>query len=101
MWILMARAPAPDVPYWPGRRWIAGLDALGWPLAGVLLLADAPMPTGSTGLTWVASATWCALGRVHRALWAKHRHRFMTWRWGRAAAALLLIGFVPKMSASI
>lgn len=30
MWVLFARADPPDAPYWPGRRWLAALDAVGW-----------------------------------------------------------------------
>ena len=27
MWLLYARPPQPDAPYWPGRRWLAVADA--------------------------------------------------------------------------
>jgi hypothetical protein len=45
----------------------------------------------------VVVALLCSLSRLHRALWVNHRYRFTTWRWGRALAALLLVGAVMKL----
>ncbi len=41
MWMLFARAPPPDAPYWPGRRWWAALDALAWPAGWIAAVAHA------------------------------------------------------------
>jgi len=49
----------------------------------------------------IAWAAWSAFGRLHRALWNNHRYRFTTWRWGRAVAALLVLGFAMKLAASL
>jgi len=98
MWLLVAREPRPDAPYWPGRRWLAAVDAAMWPLLSVLLLSHAPRPVGLVGPFVAAVAVLCALGRLHRALWVNHRYRFTTWRWGRIAAALMLMGVVLKLS---
>lgn len=38
MWLLFARAPAPDAPYWLGRRWFSAIDAVAWPSATWLVL---------------------------------------------------------------
>jgi hypothetical protein len=46
MWILFTPAPRPDAPYWPGRRWLAALDAIAWPVGWVLVVAQAPTPMG-------------------------------------------------------
>ena len=97
MWLLIAREPAPDVPYWPGRRVCAAVDATAWPLFWVLLFSHAPKPVGLVGPFVAAVALLCALGRLHRALWVNHRYRFTTWRWGRVVAALLLIGAIMKL----
>ena len=97
MWLLIAREPAPDAPYWPGRRVYAAVDAAAWPLFWVLLFSHAPKPVGLVGPFVAAVALLCALGRLHRALWVNHRYRFTTWRWGRVVAALLLIGAVMKL----
>ena len=101
MWMLVARTPRPDASYWPGRRWLAALDAVGWPAAWTLAVAHAPMPTGVVGMVVIAWAAWGALGRLHRALWNNQRYRFTTWRWGRVVAALLVLGFAMKLSASL
>ena len=37
MWLLVAREPRPDAPDWPGRRLLAAVDAVAWPLLWVLL----------------------------------------------------------------
>ncbi len=98
MWLLYARAPAPDAPYWPGRRWLAAVDAAVWPLLWVLVFSHAPRPVGLVGPFVAAVALLCAWGRLHRALWENHRYRFTTtWRWGRVAAALVLIDLVMKL----
>ena len=97
MWLLVAREPRPDAPYWAGRRLLAAVDAAVWPLMWVLVFRHAPAPMGLVGPFVVALAVLCALGRLHRAVWVNHRYRFTTWRWGRAVAALLLMGVVMKV----
>jgi hypothetical protein len=91
MWLLVARPPMPDAPHWRGRRWLAAVDALAWPL--VVLLVFRHVSPG-VGLFWpvLASVTMlAALDRLHRAVFFNHRYRFTTWRWGRAAVAVLLM----------
>lgn len=99
MWLLIAREPTPDAPYWKGRQLLAAVDAIAWPIFFVLLIhhAPAPAPVGIVGPFVTALAVLCALGRLHRALWANHRYRFTTWRWGRIAAAFILVGLVMKV----
>jgi hypothetical protein len=98
MWLVIARRSSPDAPYWYGRRWLAAVDALAWPVLWVLLFSHAPKPVGLVDPFVAAVACLCALGRVHRALWVNHRYRFTTWRWGRVAAALLLFGGLLKFA---
>ncbi len=100
MWLLYARAPAPDVPYWPGRRWLAAVDAAGWPLLWVFVFSNSPTPVGLVGPFVAAVALLCALGRLHRALWENHRYRFTTWRWGKLAAAFFVLGVAIKLMLS-
>ena len=97
MWLLGARAPLPDAPYWPGRRLLAAVDALAWPLVWAIVFSHAPKPVGLVGPFVAAVALLCAMRRLHRALFLNHRYRFATWRWGRVTAALLLIGVVVKL----
>jgi hypothetical protein len=98
MWLLVAREPRPDAPYWPGRRWLAAFDAALWPLLWVLLFSHVPKPVGIVGPFVAAVALLCALGRLHRALRLNHRYWFTTWRWGQMAAALMLLGVALKLS---
>ena len=97
MKLLIAREPASDAPYWPGRRVLAAVDAAVWSLFWMLLFSHASKPVGLVGPFIAAVALLCALGRLHRALWVNHRYRFTTWRWGRVVAALLLIGAIMKL----
>ena len=96
MWLLVAREPLPDAPYWQGRHLLAAVDAVVWPIVWVLLINDAPAPVGLVGPFLSAVALLCGLGRLHRALWVNHQYRFTTWRWGRVLAALMLLGLVMK-----
>lgn len=97
MWLLVAREPRQDAPYWPGRRLLAAVDAAVWPLLWVMVFSHVPKPIGLVGPFVAAVAILFALGRLHRALWVNHRYWFTTWRWGRIAAALLLMGVVMKL----
>ena len=49
MWLLVAREPRPDAPEWPGRRLLAAVDAVAWPLMWVLLIRQVPGPAGLVG----------------------------------------------------
>jgi hypothetical protein len=99
MWILFARAPSPDAPYWPGRRLLASVDAVGWPRFWVGVFMHAPKPTGIVPPIVTAIALLYGLGRLRLALSMNHRYRFTTWRWGRLLAALLLLGAMTKLLA--
>jgi hypothetical protein len=101
MWLLVAREPRPDAPDWPGRRLLAAVDAVAWPLLWVLLIRHVPGPAGLVGPFVTALAVLLGLGRLHRALWENHRYWFTTWRWGKVLGAMLLIGFVMKLSMSV
>jgi hypothetical protein len=101
MWLLIAREPKPDAPYWQGRHLLAAVDAVAWPILLMLLINHAPAPVGLVGPFASAVAILCVLGRLHRALWLNHRYRFTTWRWGRIAAAFVLFGLVMKMMLSV
>lgn len=98
MWLLVAREPRADARDWPGRRWLAALDAVIWPLLWVMVMTHAPQPVGLMGPFVTAVALLCALRRLHTALMITHRYRFTTWRWGKVGAAMLLIGLVLKLT---
>jgi hypothetical protein len=96
MWLLYARAPPPDSPYWPGRRWLAVLDAAVWPGLWMMAIAQMPGHGGLVPAVITAFAGMSALRRVRTALLANHRYRFTTWRWGRVVVWLMLFGLVLK-----
>jgi hypothetical protein len=80
MWLVVAREPKPDAPYWPGRRFFAAVDAAVWPLLWVLVFSQAPKPVGVVCPFVAAVALLCGM------------------RWGRIAAALLLMGLALKLA---
>jgi len=98
MWLVLTRAPLPDAPYWPGRRLLALVDAVSWPIGWIVLAANLPQPAGVVGPIVMALAALSALGRAHRAIWVNHRYHFTTWRWGRWALILLSVGVVLKVA---
>lgn len=97
MWFVLTRAPLPDAPYWPGRRLLALVDAVTWPVAWVIVATQLPKPAGIVAPIIVALAVLSALGRVHRAAWLNHRYHFTTWRWARVAVAALLFGLLLRL----
>lgn len=97
MWILFARSPSPDAPYWPGRRWLAAADAVAWPAVWVLLLRALPEPSGIVLPLMCAVAAMVAVRRLRRAVWANHRYQFTTWHWCRTVGNLLLVGCLLKL----
>ena len=98
MWILFARAPLPDRPYWTGRRVLAALDALLWPALAVLLLAQVPGAPGVLKPVLGALALLAALHRLHVAWFRNHRYGFTTAWVARALLVLLLVGVVLKVA---
>lgn len=101
MWLLVAPEPRANAPHWTGRRWIAAIDAVAWPLFWVLLLGQIDSPVGIVGPMVVAIALLVSGERIHRAVWVNHRYWFTTWRWGRIVVSLFVIGMVLKLAASV
>ena len=101
MWLWLVREPPADAPYWPGRRWLAFVDAVGWPGLWILMTNQVSQPVGLFGPFVGALVLLCALGRVRRALWVNHRYRFTTWRWGRIAITLMLFGALLKLMLAV
>ena len=100
MWILFTPIPRPDAPYWPGRRWLAALDAVAWPGAWVFGVAHVPMSMGIVGTLVIAWAALSAAARLHRAVLRNERYRFTTWRWGRVLVGMVLLGLMMKLVAT-
>jgi hypothetical protein len=100
MWLLVAREPRANAPYWTGRRWLAAVDAVAWPLLWVLLLGQIDAPVGIVGPMVIAVALLFSVERIHRAVWVNHRYWFTTWRWARVVGALMVIGMMLKLMVS-
>ncbi|HAX21074.1 MAG TPA: hypothetical protein DCY64_12425 [Hydrogenophaga sp.] len=101
MWLLVAREPRANAPHWAGRRWLAVIDAVVWPLFGLFLLSRIDAPVGIIGPMVYAIALLISAERIHRAVWVNHRYWFTTWLWGRVVAVLLVIGLMLKLAASV
>lgn len=98
MWVLFARAPPPDAPYWPGRRWLAAVDAVVWPGAAWAALNHVADRGGLLLAFIMAMLVMSAARRLLRALLANHRYHFTTWRWGRRLVFVLAIGYALKLA---
>ena len=101
MWMIFARAPPPDALVWPGRRALALVDAVAWPVAWVTFVLGLPMPLGLAGQCVLAYCGVAALRRAHRALVQNHRYHFTTWRWGRWVVLALAFGFALKLAVQL
>lgn len=100
MWILFTPIPRLDAPYWPGRRWLAALDAVAWPGAWVFGVAHVPMSMGIAGMLIIGCAALSAVSRLQQALLRNERYRFTTWSWGRVLVGLVLLGLMLKLAAT-
>ncbi len=99
MWLLVAREPGPDAPQWAGRKILAVLDAVAWPLLAVLIVFQSRVPLGVVSTVLAVAAFSLSVARLRRAIWLNHRYRFTTWRWGGAVLGLILLGATLKIFA--
>lgn len=97
MWVLFARAAPPDAPYWPGRRWLAAVDAVVWPCAAWAALSHVAGRGGLLLAFVMAMLAMSAVRRLLTALLANHRYHFTTWRWARVLAWMLALGALLKL----
>ncbi len=96
MWVLYARAPPADASYWPGRRWLAFLDALTWPALFAIAVASLPTSGGVILPTLLAACALVSVRRCVVALCRNERYQFVTWRLGALLTVLLAFGLVLK-----
>lgn len=99
MWMLYARAPTPHASYWPGRKWLALLDAIAWLGLVATLVARAPLDTGIVGPMVLALCCLLGVRRCVWALWRNEQYHFTTWRLGVPLAMLLALGVMLKVVA--
>lgn len=99
MWLILARAPRPEMLVWPGRRGLALLDAVAWPAACLVLIVQAPMNPGVLGRLIVAVCVLLALQRGYRAIVHNQSYQFTTWRWALRLVALVAFGYWMQLAA--
>lgn len=92
MWIFMTRPPRPDASQWAGRRTLALIDAIAWPVLWLAAIAAAPFDMGAFGWVFMGLACLAAVVRARRAIWCNERYWFTTSRWGAPIAMLIAIG---------
>ena len=97
MWLVLRRKTRPDAPYWPGRRFLAVLDAVAWPCGWIVIDLSVREQTALMGSVVIVLALLVAVRRLHRAIWNNGRYFFSTWRWGRAVVLVILIGGWAKL----
>jgi len=97
MFVVLYRNPRPDADQWPGRRWLAALDAVLWPALWITAIAAVQNRTGILGPVAIAFLVAFAAARLMRALKRNERYWFSTWRWGRVLAILMATGLLLKL----
>jgi hypothetical protein len=100
MWLLFTRTVPPDVPYWPGRRWLSAIDAVAWPGVAWAALSQVADDGGLVLPLVMALLFMSAVRRLHTALFLNHRYRLTTWRWGRVLAWVLAVGALLRLGLS-
>ena len=99
MWLLIARAPLPDAPQWRGRRILALLDAVFWPLFVAFGVNSLSNVLGLVGQVALAACAFVGASGAARAIWRNERYRFTTVRVAKVLAVLLAIGALLKVAA--
>jgi len=99
MVVVVYRTPKPDANQWPGRRWLAVLDAVLWPALWIAAVAAVHDRTGTVGPVAIALLVVFAAARLARAIRRNERYWFSTWRWGKCAVVLVAIGFALQLVA--
>lgn len=97
MWVVISRELRPDATYWPGRRWLALVDALAWPMLWAVAIVKAPFGTGLVGVTAMAFVAFVAARRSRTALFRNERYWFTARRWGLALAGFATVGAATKL----
>ena len=97
MFLVIHRRPKPDAHQWPGRRWLAVLDAVLWPALWIAAVAGVQDRTGIVGPMAIAFLVVLAAAGLGRAIWRNERYWFSTWRWGRVLAVLVATGLLLKV----
>lgn len=98
MWLLYARTPVSDAPYWPGRRLLAFLDAVVWPLVIAAFIGGTSLQTGVVGSLTLALCVLFGVRRCMSALWHNERYQFTTRRWGLPLGTLIVLGAALKLA---
>jgi hypothetical protein len=91
------REPYPNMPHWPGRRFFAALDAVGWPAAVAYGVTHIPLPVGVVGAVVLALCALSGALRFSRAVLASHRYRFTTSWVARAVLVLTSLGVMVRL----
>lgn len=61
MWLMFERARRHDAVYWPGRRVLAAIDAVAWPLVWIAAILQVRDRCGLVGAMVLAVASLQAL----------------------------------------
>jgi uncharacterized protein (DUF486 family) len=97
MWMVYMRDAKPEMAVWEGRIGLAMVDAVAWPLAWIAFVLQLPHRGSAVGMVVVVVCVLAALSRLHTAACANHQYYFTTWRWGKLAAGLMVVGAVMKV----
>ena len=101
MWVVLARHPPPLARVWPGRTSLAIADAMGWPAAWAVLVAQLPVEVGLFGRVSVAVALLLAVRGVWTSVCHNERYRFFIRRVWSLVWPLLTLGVALQVAGSL
>ena len=94
--IVFPRRAIKEAADWPGRRWLAALDAVAWPGLLAFGILGAFNFTYDRALLLVGVALVWGLVRLRRAVFHTGAYRLTTWWAAKAALGLLVVATVWK-----
>lgn len=99
MWMIFVREAKPPARVWPGREVLGVVDAIAWPMAGIVIVIQWPDRGLITGQVLIAMLVLIAIGRTRRAWFDNENYHFTTWRWGRVALLMMAFGALLRLVA--
>ena len=95
--MIVVVVPRPNAPYWPGRRRLAAIDAVSWPLVCVMLVHRIPNAGNAAFMLTAAAGLWACL-RLYRAIFNNHRYWFTNWLVARVLGLLFFFALLMRLA---
>src|SRR4051794_18196771 len=101
MLIVFPRRIVLDAAPWPGRRWLAALDAVAWPVVlAFALVIGIGQQYANPYFVAIAAGGWVCL-RLYRAVFRAPAYRFTTWWVAKLVACLFAAALLWQAASAL